>query len=117
MEGPPDVVVAAAREGAHSVDRVGFGLAEEDHRHVAVPGAAGLALSEAAAKLGSGEVGEVVAEKSKVRPLLLGQRQRLAARGGLDDREAVLGQMAAQEATCRGLGLGDQEGISHESRR
>ena len=52
VEGSGDEVVAATLEGVHAVDRVGAGLAEDDHRDVAVPGAAGLSFAQAPADIG-----------------------------------------------------------------
>src|SRR6185369_10936381 len=45
-----DVVVAAACEAAHAVDRIAAGT-DHDHGHIAVPGPAGLALAQTAADL------------------------------------------------------------------
>ena len=88
---PRQVVVRAALERAHPVDRVRLLRAEHDHRDVAVPRPAGLALAEARAEVELGADDEVGA-----RPL--GERERLAAERGLEHVEAVARQLALEVA-------------------
>jgi hypothetical protein len=61
-EGFHDVVVAAARESPHAVDRIPAG-ADHDHGDVAVPAPARLAVTQAAAELEAGDVEKVGLEQ------------------------------------------------------
>ena len=108
VERPRDEVVATAREGVHSVDGVGPGLAEHDHRHVAIPRAPGLALPQHAAHLERRRIGQA-AHEHEVGPLALHELQRFPARIGSQDREAVARQMPLQELPRPGLGLGEEQ--------
>ncbi len=87
-----DEVVAAARERTHAVDRVGGLVPDHDHRQV----------RERVEHIG-------VAEQHEVRPRALGELERGAAVAGAEDVEAVVREMALEEAAHVGGGLGDQE--------
>ena len=88
-DGARQVVVRAALERAHPVDGVRLLRAEHDHRDIAVPGPARLALAEARAEVELGADDEVGA-----RPL--GERERLAAERGLEHMEAVTRRVGAR---------------------
>ncbi len=97
------VVVAAAVERAHAIDRIGVGLAHQDQRDVAVPGAAGLALAQASAELEACGVRERGAHEDEIRPRALGELERLAARACAHDLESILREMTLEEPTRRVL--------------
>src|SRR5438105_672747 len=99
-ERPAEEVVGAAVERPCAVDRVGLGGTEDDERHHAAPRAAFVERRR-------------VAEEDEVRPRPLRELERLAARGGTEDVEAVVGEMALEEAPRRGLRLGDEDCIRH----
>ena len=101
-----EVVVGAALERPHPVDRVALGRAEHDHRDVAVPRPPGLALAEARAEV------ELGAE-DEVGPRALGESERLAAERRLEHVEAVALQLALEVAADRGLRLGEEQRGCH----
>ena len=107
-ERPRDEIVGAAVEGAHAVDGVGLLRPEHDHRHVAVPRTSRLALAQPAADV------ELAAEQDEIRASSLGERQSVLAVLGPQHVEAVLGEVAREEAAGRRLGVGDQESAGHE---
>jgi hypothetical protein len=98
VERPGEVVVAAAVEGPDPVDRVRVRTSENDDRNV----------GRAPAEVGDERVGG----EDEVGPGELEQGDRLAV-DGLDHLEAVLAEMALQEAARRGFGLGEQQGVRH----
>ena len=107
------VVVAATVERSHPVDGVGVGLAHEDERNVAVPGAAGLALAQAPAELEACGVRERGAHEDEIRPRTLGELERLAARTCAHDLEPVLRELTFEEPARCVLRLGEKEGRGH----
>ena len=108
-DGPRQVVVRAALERAHPVDGVRLLRTEHDHRDIAVPGPARLALAEARAEVELGADDEV-----GTRPL--GERERLAAERGLEHVEAVTRQLALEVSPRGGLRLGEQQRGCHASK-
>src|SRR5438105_4029198 len=99
-ERPAEEVVGAALERPSAVDRIRLGSAEDDERHLAAPRAALLERRG-------------VAEEDQIRPGPLRELERLAARGGAEHVEAVVGEVALEEASRRGLRLGDEDCIRH----
>ncbi len=112
VEGPVEIVVAATVEGTHAVDRIRLRAAEQDHGHLAVPGAAGLALAKPAAELGALRV----ADQHEVGTRLLQEIERLTVLRA-DDVEPVLAQVSLEEAPRRFLRLVQQERARHMNRR
>jgi len=106
-EGTHDVVVAAAREAAHAVDRVAPG-ADHDHRHVPVPRPPGLALAETAADLEPGTVGQHGVEEDEARPHLLHEIEGGGAAVRRKNLEAVVGELLLQVRAHRSLVLDDE---------
>src|SRR5919204_5230696 len=68
-ERPAEEVVGASLERPNAVDRIGFGRAEDDERHLAAPRAALVERRR-------------VAEEDEIRPRPLRELERLLARGG-----------------------------------
>jgi hypothetical protein len=105
VERPRHVVVAAAIEGANTVDRVGLGAAEHDHGHLTVPRPPWLALPKAAAQLGRGE------DERGLQTLQ--ELERFALGLGAEHVEAVVCEVALEEFPGRRLRLGEQHGCVH----
>ena len=103
MERARDVVVAATVERAHAVDGVRFRVAEHDHRHATVPRPARLAFAEAPADV------ELGGEEDEVGTYPLGERERRLLVVGTHDLEAVVREMALEEATDALLGLRQEQ--------
>jgi hypothetical protein len=77
-------VVAAAIERADAVDRVRLRLAENDHRNIAVTRAASI-------------------QRGRV-----SQEDEIRSRPGVDDQEAVVGQMPLEKPARVGLRFGKE---------
>ena len=114
--GTHDVVVAAAREAAHAVDRVAPG-ADHDHRHVPVPRPAGLALTKAAANLEAGSVGQNRIEEHEARLRLLEELEGRRGPVGREYLEPVVGQLLLEVGAERSLVLDDQNHPRDHGRR
>ena len=103
MERARHVIVAAAIERADAVDGVGLAAAEDDHRHLAIPRAPGLAFAKAAAQLGRRE--------NERRLQTFHELQRLPLCLGAEHVEAVVCEVALEELPGRRLRLGEQHGV------
>ena len=101
-----DHVVDAAVEGAHAVDRVGPLRCEQDHGHLPVPAAAGLAGAQAAAQL---ELGQ----QDEVRPSAFRQGEGVAVHPRLHDVEAVVAEVTLEKPSRDVLGLCQQQRVAH----
>ena len=115
-EGTNDVVVAAAREAAHAVDRIAPG-ADHDHRHVPVPHPPGLALTKAAANLEAGSVGQHRIEEHEARLRLLEELEGRPGPVGREHLEPVVGQLLLEVGAERSLVLDDQNHSPDHGRR
>ena len=92
VERPHHEVVAAARERAHAVDRVGLRVADHDHRDVREP-----------------VERRLVAEQDEVGPRARRQLERLRPVVGAEHVEAVVGEVSDEEPPDIGLGLRDED--------
>jgi hypothetical protein len=89
------IVIASPGESAHTIDRIAP-RADHDHRHIAVPGAAGLAFAQAAADLEPGSIREHGVEEDEARPCLLDELERRRTAVGGEHLEAVVGELLLQ---------------------
>ena len=103
VEMPLDDVVRSLLERPHPCHRVGSGLGEEDHRHIAIPAPARLSLPQAATELRLGGDHDV-----RRRPLR--KIERPGAPRRLEHAEAVVAQVPLQVAPRLRLGLGEEDG-------
>ena len=103
VEVPLDDVVRTLLERTHPRDCVRARLSEEDHRHIAIPAAAGLSLAQAAAELRLGG-------DHDVRSGTLGEVERPRAPRRFEHPEAVAAQVPLQVAPRLRLGLGEKDG-------
>jgi len=102
VERPVEVVVAAAVEGAHAIDRVRLLRAEQDHRHLTVP------LPQPAAELES--LG--ISDQDEIWAEALEELERFSVRNA-HDFEPVLRQMTFEEASRGVLRLCEQHCTRH----
>ena len=109
------VIVAAAREAAHAVDRVPAG-ADHDYRHVAVPSPAGLAFAQTAADLEPGGVRQDRVEEDEAGPRLLDELER--GRGPVrgEDFEPVVCELLLQVGAHGRLVLDHQDRPANHGR-
>ena len=107
MERARDVVVAAPVERPDAVDGVGLRVPEDDDGYAAVPRATRLALAKATAHV------ELGREEHEVGTDALGERERVLLVVGADDVEAVIREMALEEAADALLGLRQEQGLRH----
>jgi hypothetical protein len=111
-----DVVVAAAREAAHAVDRVPAS-ADHNHRHVAVPGPAGLAFAQTAADLEPGGVRQDRVEEDEARPRLFDELERRRGPVRRENFEPVVCELLLQVGAHGSLVLDDQDRPPNHGRR
>jgi len=97
VEGSRNEIVAPAREGPHTIDRVGLRLSEDDHRDVSIPRAPRLALAKAAAEVEGGD------DERRLRAL--GELERFGGSGRIHHVEPVVGEVPGEEVPRRRLGL------------
>src|SRR3954449_7264544 len=112
VERPRDEVVAAALERVHTVDRIRSRLAEDDHRDIAVPAAAWLALAQSPADVEAGGILEPAGEH-EVRAHALGKVESQLLRRSAEDLEAVARQVTLEELPRSRLGLGEEQRARH----
>lgn len=104
--GPVHEVVRPSLEGPHTVDRVGPGRADDDHRHLSIPGAARLTRSQTRAELELGEQDEIGTRT-------LRDLECLAVETRRRHLKAVARQLPLEVAPDPGIRLGEQQGGIH----
>ena len=96
-------VVGPLLERADALDRVGAGLGQHDHRHVAIPASTGLTGAQATAQVGLGE-------DHDVGRLPLGEIEGAGAPRRFEHLEAVAAQVALEGRPRGGLGICEEDG-------
>jgi hypothetical protein len=86
-------------------------VAQQDHRHVAVPGPPRFALAQARTQLHAGQVTNRRAEQHEIRLRALGEVEHLPGLRRLEHLEAVALEVTAEELARVVLVLGDQESV------
>ena len=99
-------VVGAALERAHALDGVGACVREHDHRDVAVPATAGLALPQPRAELGLAREHDVGRDRSTM-------SSACAAPPRLEHVEAVRAQVPLQVPRLVRVGIGQEKRSTH----
>jgi hypothetical protein len=113
-EGPHDVVVTAAREAPHAVDRVAA-CAHHDHGDVTVPAPSGFTRAQAAAELEAGRIGKHRVEEHEIRLHLLREVERGSTRVRGEHLEAVVGQLPLEVRAHGTLVLDQQDRSPHHA--
>ena len=107
VERAREVVVTAPVERPNAVDSIGLGVPEDDDGHAAIPRATRLALAKPAAHV------ELGGEEHEVGAHALGELECVLLVVGADDVEAVIREMALEEAADALLGLRQEQGLRH----